>query len=248
MISKTRIASLILAAICLMSLSSCLWLTDTPSPKPSITITFDDQHHNVYSQALPLLNSYGWRATSYVNTAALGQSNLLTIDQVVDLHITYGWEIGGHTLNHENLVQLNYTEAETAIVGDFNNLLAWGLNPRSFAFPRGECPLEYFSILTHLYKYLRGSNDYPMFTPLNVLDLGYLPFQSDWTAEVMKQRILKGIADGENLIILGFHRINEPETPFQDNCPLEEFSAILAFINQLDLEVLPLSEAVDRLQ
>ncbi len=248
MIYKFSFLSVLLGLACFMCLASCKWLTDTPAPKPIISITFDDQHYNVYSKALPLLNSFGYRATSYVNTAALGQGNLLTVNQVIDLHHTYGWEIGGHSLNHENLVQLNYAQAETAIVGDYNNLLNWGLNPRSFAFPRGECPLEYFPILTSYYDYLRGSNDYPMFTPLNVLDLGYLPFQSDWTAEIMKQRVLKGIADGENLIILGFHRIDEPDTPFGDNCSIQDFSALLAFIHQLGLEVLPLSEAVDKLQ
>jgi len=77
--------------------------------------------------------------------------------------------------------------------------------------------------------------------------LGYLAFQSSWTADIYKERIRRGIANGEDLIILGFHAIEEPDNIYGTNCPVSEFEEILNFINHLGLEVLPLSEAVDKL-
>jgi len=171
----------------------------------------------------------------------------MSLAQIQTLHNDYNWEIGGHSLRHEDLAELTYEEAEYTISQDYWNLYNWGFHPRSFAMPRGKCPLEYYPIITKYYEYLRGCNDYAMHIPLNVQGLGYLAFQSSWTSDIYKERIRRGIANGEDLIILGFHAIEEPDNIYGTNCPLSEFKEILRYINHLGLEVLPLSEAVDKL-
>lgn len=239
---------LLLIILSALLLGSCTFFTADRPDNPIICFTFDDQHHNVYSLALPAMNQYGYRATCFVNSCALGQSGLLSQAQLSELHFQWNWEIGGHTLNHERLNELSYEEAATAIDSDYQNLLNWGFAPRVFALPRGVCPLEYYPLITSRYEYIRGSNDTAMHTPLNVHALGYLPFQSGWTAEIIKNRIRRGMANGESLIVIGFHRIEDPDYIYNADCPIEVFNEILDYVHGLGLEVLPLSEAVDKLK
>ncbi|HOG27069.1 MAG TPA: polysaccharide deacetylase family protein [Candidatus Cloacimonas sp.] len=238
--------SLLILSLSLL-LGSCNFFTPTERNTPIICLTFDDQRIGVYTYALPEMNIYGYRGTCYVNSFYMSTRYSMNLAQVQSLHNDYNWEIGGHSLKHEDLAELTYDEVEYSINQDYWNLYYWGLNPRTFAMPTGKCPLEYYPILTTHYKYLRGCNDYAMHIPLNIQGLGYLAFQSSWTADIYKERIRRGIANGEDLIILGFHAIEEPDNIYGTNCPLREFKEILRYINHLGLEVLPLYEAVEEL-
>ncbi len=240
-----KILALLLLALLLFS---CTIFTAPTRDNPIICFTFDDLHKNVYYLALPAMNQYGYRATCYVNSGSVGAANLLTLPQLGELHMQWDWEIGGHSLNHERLEELSFSEAATAIETDYANLDNWGFEPRSFALPRGVCPLEYYPLITAHYDYIRGSNDNAMHNPLNVHALGYLPFQNGWSAETIKDRIQRGIINGESLIVIGFHRIEENSPNYNANCPIAIFNEILAYVHSLGLEVLPLSEAVDKLK
>ncbi len=228
-------------------LGSCKFITPPERNTPIICLTFDDQRDGVFTYAFPLMQEYGYRGTCYVNSQYLYGPKNMSLAQIQTLHNDYNWEIGGHSLRHEDLAELTYEEADYTISQDYWNLYNWGFHPRSFAMPRGKCPLEYYPIITKYYEYLRGCNDYAMHIPLNVQGLGYLAFQSSWTADIYNERIRRGIANGEDLIILGFHAIEEPDNIYGTNCPVSEFTEILRYINHLGLEVLPLSEAVDKL-
>lgn len=237
-----------LAFLCLVPwLASCTFVTSTAPDRPLICFAFDDQHHNVYELALPVMRQYGYRGTCFVNSGLLGADGLLSRNQLDELHHTWHWEVGGHSLQHENLDELNYAQAETAIVQDWQNLVAWGYAPRAFALPRGICPVEYHQLITSCYQYIRGSQDLAMHVPLNTQELGYFAFQSGWTAETVKNRIRRGIADHESLILIGFHRIEDPSSNYNANCPLEVFTQITEYVYSLGLEVLPFSEAIDKL-
>ncbi|PKN72236.1 MAG: hypothetical protein CVU50_08090 [Candidatus Cloacimonetes bacterium HGW-Cloacimonetes-3] len=244
-----RQLNILILLAALLFVTSCKMLQQEPPPLPIISITFDDQHANVYSKALPLMSIYGYRGSCFVNSHRLGRVGMLSQRDVTSLFNEYNWEIGGHSLNHEHLAELSYQEAETAIGADYVNLSDLGVNPRSFAIPSGNCPQEYYPIITHFYKNVRGSSDFAMYDPVDRHSLGYFTFQSGWSASIVIERIRRGIANRESLIVLGFHRIDggENEDYAQDNCPLSEFADILRYINNLKLEVLPLAEAVDKL-
>lgn len=234
--------------IALLLLSSCNFFSAPQSSGPIICFTFDDAHAGLYSQAMPIMNKYAYRGSCFINSNRIGQANILTLNQVKELRQRWNWEIGGHSLNHEDLPQLSYSEAQTAIVTDFQNLVGWDLQPRSFALPRGECPAEYFPIITSLYENIRGSSDYAMYQPLNRLSLGYFPYQSNWTAGIVTQRIRRGIANRENLIIIGFHSVGGNPISDYANCPVEQFAQIMADVSSLGLQVLPLAEAIELLE
>lgn len=235
---------LILSLSLTFSLSSCKIVSSVSASQPVIVFTFDDQHASVYDVAFPIMQEFGYRGTNFVNSNALGQTGLFGWDELVEMELTYGWETGGHTLNHEALNQLDYEQAVYAIQQDFNNLIEHGLNPRSFALPKGQCPSQIYPFLRSLYTNIRGSSDFAMHEPLNRHALGYLAFQTGWDAQPVKQRILRGLARSERLIIIGFHRFNAETEGYMDSCSDDVFRDILEFVRDKELKVLPLAEAV----
>lgn len=236
-----------LLLLLLLFTGSCRIVSVSASSTTVICFTFDDQHEGVYRAALPVMNLYHFRATCFVNSGKLGWPECMTRDELTSLHNTYQWEIGGHSLLHKELTELSYEDATTAIEQDYQNLVAWGFAPHSFALPSGDCPMEYYPLLMNLYDNVRGSNDVAMSIPINRYSLGYFPYQTGWSAQVVKDRIQRGIADRENLIIIGFHRLDGPPSSYPTDCSLATFTEIVRYVNELGLTVLPLDEAVELL-
>jgi len=80
-------------------------------------ITFDDGYENNLIHALPVLQKYGFSATCYAVTAALGKTNLwdadIGIPQVPLMNVQQlqqwregGQEVGCHSLSHASLIGL----------------------------------------------------------------------------------------------------------------------------------------------
>lgn len=235
-------------AICILAFSgliaSCTLLGEQGTSDTVVCLVFDDQHISIWEHAVPLMRQYGLRGTLFVNSGRVGNLDRMTWEQIETLTKDEGWETGGHTLYHENLPTLSHQEAQHAIDADWTNLVQHGLNPRSFALPGGSCPTEYFPLITTHYRYIRGSNDYAMHKPFNQLGLGYLPYQYSWHAGKIKDRILRGIAAKENLVIIGFHRFETDPLLYPDTCSAVDFEEILQWIKGKGIRVLTLSEAM----
>lgn len=236
----------ILGLICLLPLiiAGCKLFSPSATEAPIVVLTFDDQHLSVYDVAFPIMQQYGYRGTNFVNSGALAKQERMDWHHIVELEKDYGWETGGHTLLHEQLNQLDLNEAEENICQDFQNLIEHGLKPESFALPRGQCPSQVYPIILNKYKNIRGSSDIAMYVPIDRKSLGYLAFQTGWSAEPVKRRILRGIANNEALIIIGFHHFDAEE--YQDSCSSSVFEDILGFLHTMNIQVLPLKEAIDK--
>lgn len=90
-----------------ISLDSLLEYFDngTPIPTKPIVLTFDDGWENQYVYAFPLLKKYGFTATFFIFTSAIGHKNFLTWDQIKEMD-TAGMSIGGHTRTHPYLTKI----------------------------------------------------------------------------------------------------------------------------------------------
>jgi peptidoglycan/xylan/chitin deacetylase (PgdA/CDA1 family) len=101
-----------------------------------VSFTFDDARVSQYA-ALPVFANYGMHATFYANTGLMGTSGIMTWAQLHDIAAA-GHEIGGHTLHHTGLTEVDPATARAEIQGDITNLQAQGFpRPVSFAFPYG---------------------------------------------------------------------------------------------------------------
>ncbi len=226
---------------------SCRIVAPSAEHGPVICFTFDDQHSSIWNYAYPVMRQRGFRGTNFVNSGRIGHPQLMSWQQLESLEKQEGWETGGHTLHHQDLPELSYAEAQIAILADHDSLTAHGLAAKTFALPGGDCPLAYYPIIQSRYQNIRGSSDFAMRVPINRLSLGYLPFQSGWTAQHIIDRINGGIANGEDIIIIGFHRIETEIGGYYDNCPLSEFTAIMDWVQSRGLPVMTVAEAIQHL-
>jgi len=105
-------------------------------PLRPVVITFDDGDADMVENALPVLQKYGFVATSYVIARWIDAPHFITSDQVLQLSKA-GWEIGSHSMSHVDLTQnegnLEYEVRDSLLRLNQN----YGLAVKSFAYPFG---------------------------------------------------------------------------------------------------------------
>lgn len=122
---------------------------ELPSDAPTlvVSLTFDDTFEPQLDAAARL-EAHGLRGTFYVNSPRLhdGSANpdtsiYMSRAEALDLQAR-GHELGGHTLSHPGLTRLPEAERVREIMGDRAQLLALGIQARSFAYPSGDAENE----------------------------------------------------------------------------------------------------------
>jgi peptidoglycan/xylan/chitin deacetylase (PgdA/CDA1 family)/glycosyltransferase involved in cell wall biosynthesis len=120
-------------------------------PKKPLIITFDDGYESVVSNALPLMNAFGFRGVIFLlgdNTARYNfwDSNQEDFHDKLaqandrQLFKTAGWEIGAHTMTHRDLPKLDAMHAEREIVQCKRRLeQEFSVAITAFAYPFGSC-------------------------------------------------------------------------------------------------------------
>jgi hypothetical protein len=120
-------------------------------PRPDtgkVMIQFDDNHVTDYTEALPILEEYGYPAVTFVNPGRIeaetsgvtdpGGYPRITVDQTHELHDA-GWVIANHCYNHPELGDLEPDEQEDEIRRGKEWLVEQGFDDgaRYFAYPHG---------------------------------------------------------------------------------------------------------------
>lgn len=106
-----------------------------------VSITFDDSYGDVWTYARPVMDSYGFRGTTYNIASSIGAAGALTLPQLQDLQDFSGWEVAGHayTLAAHNAGYNTLTARE--VEDEMRYLRSWMLNGGfpvdSFAYPMG---------------------------------------------------------------------------------------------------------------
>jgi peptidoglycan/xylan/chitin deacetylase (PgdA/CDA1 family) len=108
----------------------------------TVSFTFDDTY-GPQVEAAAILEAHGLRGTFYVNspqlhraTARPESNSSMSITEVLEMQAR-GHDIGGHTLGHLSLTDIPEAERIREIQGDRAQLLALGIEARSFAYPYG---------------------------------------------------------------------------------------------------------------
>jgi peptidoglycan/xylan/chitin deacetylase (PgdA/CDA1 family) len=107
-----------------------------PMPHRPVVITFDDGYRDVYDNAFPIMQSYGFTGTVYIVANRLNADGFLDREALKTL-VENGWEIGSHSMTHTDLTQ-NHSLVRTEILQsrlDLNDAL--GIEVLTFAYPFG---------------------------------------------------------------------------------------------------------------
>jgi len=113
-----------------------------------VGITFDDGYRNNLIHALPLLKRYGFTATCYAVSGALGGSNSWDDGVVAQTPLMTreewgqwrdaGMDVGSHTRSHASLPDLDSVDARKEIVGSRHDLeQTLGCEVHHFCYPYG---------------------------------------------------------------------------------------------------------------
>jgi peptidoglycan/xylan/chitin deacetylase (PgdA/CDA1 family)/GT2 family glycosyltransferase len=114
-----------------------------------VILTFDDGYDDFLTEAFPVLQRFGFKATVFVVVDRIGKRNewdesggypsrqLLSLDQIRDLH-GHGVQFGSHTLTHPYLTNLSDRDLEREVRDSkckLEDLLGTEVN--SFSYPYG---------------------------------------------------------------------------------------------------------------
>ena len=113
-----------------------------PPERRPVVLTFDDGFRDFYTNAFPVLDRFGFRATMFLPTAFIGRAaqefkhrTCLTWNEVRELHKS-GVEFGSHTVSHPQLRSLTLAEIESELARSKDTLeQKLGEAVRSFSYP-----------------------------------------------------------------------------------------------------------------
>lgn len=211
--------------------------------KPTITITFDDGFRSQYEIAYPILEKYGLVATTYITTEII---NYPLYSSIIDFRILKksGWEIGSHTLKHDDLTKVS-DDSLVLNLEKPKEFLDYKLKTSvtSFSSPYGayndkviEEVEKRYETHVNAWSSNKGINDINFFDPYNIHRL-------DVTEDVSASevcRTVENLHDNEWFVIL-FHNIRTPVEGFWDNTP-EKFEEIIKCIDRNNVDVRNVSE------
>jgi peptidoglycan/xylan/chitin deacetylase (PgdA/CDA1 family) len=100
-----------------------------------VSLTFDDGDADNYL-VRSILAENNLHATFYVSSGLINSIGYMTEEQIRNL-FQDGNEIGGHTLSHTKLSDVRGLDLKRAVCQDRLNLLSYGFNVTSFAYPYG---------------------------------------------------------------------------------------------------------------
>lgn len=107
-------------------------------PARVILLSFDDGYADFYQYAYPELVKHNFRATVFLPTGLVGNSDYLTWDQIAQMASSGLITFANHTWSHKSLGAANYSTASYEVQTAQKQLEQYGLGTStSFAYPYG---------------------------------------------------------------------------------------------------------------
>ncbi|MEC4888430.1 MAG: polysaccharide deacetylase family protein [Nitrospira sp.] len=177
-----------------------------PFRERTCVVTFDDGYENVYREAFPVLQEFGFTATVFLITGYCGKQNswpghvspvgeqpLLSWPQIEDM-ARHRVEFGSHTVTHPDLAVVTRGEAEREMRESKHTIQdRLGREVEVFAYPYGqyapwtvELAREHFSGACSTVLGKASLHDDPIFLPR--VDMYYL--SSQWLMESLDTRMM----------------------------------------------------------
>jgi peptidoglycan/xylan/chitin deacetylase (PgdA/CDA1 family) len=110
----------------------------TPLPSKRVIITFDDGYSDVYWNAFPILQKYGFQAHVFMITGSIGVPGYLDLEKIKELNNSGLVHFGSHGVDHISVASLSgnalnfqLTESKKALESVLGKPISW------FCYPYG---------------------------------------------------------------------------------------------------------------
>jgi peptidoglycan/xylan/chitin deacetylase (PgdA/CDA1 family) len=107
---------------------------NTANNNKAVILTFDDGLKSQYTNAKPILDKYGYKATFDIICNDVGTTGSLSWKDITALY-NDGNDIGSHTMNHKDLSKLSKKTVNFEVGKSKQCLLDHGINTSTFAYP-----------------------------------------------------------------------------------------------------------------
>jgi peptidoglycan/xylan/chitin deacetylase (PgdA/CDA1 family) len=124
--------------------------------RPLVSITFDDGWESSFSNGMPLLDRYGYKATFYINPSSIETPNFMQASQLATLRNT-GNEIAAHGYDHDDMTAISSSKLNYQLQEGRDYLDQAGFPTTDFATPYGKSDPEVQWYAKKYYSTLRGT-------------------------------------------------------------------------------------------
>lgn len=213
-----------------------------------ISITFDDGWKNQYTQALPILERYGLKATFYIITRmpeymfTEGQGRMST-DDILDAY-NKGHEIGAHSQTHPHLQFSLPNKVIKEVIGSKNDLKDLGVQVDTFAYPYGRRNFFVDMVVRKNFKAGRLASGGIIDLTKNIKNesLTSLCIIAQDSFDKIKPVIDEAV-NNKKWLILVFHQIEN--NPPQWGCEPNMFEKICNYIKEKNIHIVTISKGMD---
>lgn len=226
-------------------------LEETAFSRGMVSITFDDGFANVYNNALPILDQYGFKTTQYIVSGAIGSQTKLDLPAMTGSQIAAmcaaGHEIGSHTVTHPRLTSLNARKLNSELSGSKNTLNAICAPVDSLAIPYGDYNDNVINAAKKYYGSVRTSD-----TGENAL-IGFDPhriktqYVVDTTTVAEIETWLARAAANKSWLVLLYHNVGS-EYNYGYTAAVADFDRQMAAIAASGLPVLTVGQALNEIK
>ncbi|MCL1970030.1 MAG: polysaccharide deacetylase family protein [Candidatus Bathyarchaeota archaeon] len=207
-----------------------------------VSIIFDDGWLTPYTDALPILDKYGFKATFAVVTSYIESYRAyMDWDQVVALY-NQGHDIASHSANHINMTGQTPAVIADQLAQSKEALLSHGINAPIFVYPFGQGAgnPDVEQIVQQHYLVARGIQigSLDLSKPFNPLALPANEVENSTSIELFKNYVEQ--ASGSTVVILFYHQITDGSV-FTSTTP-ENFDAQMQYLHDNNFTVRTLKQ------
>jgi len=198
------------------------------APTVTVSFTFDDSY-GPQLEGAAILDAHGLLGTFYVNSPELHRGTAraranpesvrpLSVAEALDMQAR-GHDIGGHTLAHLSLTSVAESERIREIMGDRAQLVALGLEARSFAYPYGHVEADNAELGEPVLELARGSG-YTSARDTNGFDLEDCETGPE------------SLPPADPFLVIGIRSVNEPPDGAESRTPPDTAETLLGWIDR----------------
>ena len=213
------------------------------------SLSFDDIPVTAWTEAGPILEQHGIKATYYVCGGLSGGFNMglpqFGTEHLQDLYEA-GHEVGCHTYEHVSTLTLSPAELDASLArnAEWVEQRLDGYVMRTFAYPFGDCALGSKPVIDSRFLCGRGVRDGVNTGKADRANLQAIGLESRRLPGYDLEALMARTASEKGWLIAYGHEVMDGPTPY--GCTPDDLDRVIRLAKAADLEILPVAAAWER--